>query len=73
MLILLARWSNYVRGGSAPAIPDHSLEEFQFICSLESFGLRVSVYRPVYSIVEVSLNEPDVESSFESSRRSAVN
>ena len=38
------------------------LEEFQFICSLESLSLRVS-FHPVYSVVEVSLQEPAGESS----------
>ena len=43
-----------------------ALEKFQFSCSLESFSLRVSVH-PVYSIVEVSLKEPDDESSIATS------
>ena len=43
-----------------------ALEKFQFSCSLESFSSRVSVH-PVYSIVEVSLKEPDDESPFATS------
>ena len=46
--------------------PIIALEKFQFSCSLESFSLRVSVH-PVYSIVEVSLKEPDNESSIATS------
>ena len=43
-----------------------ALEKFQFSSSLESFSLRVSIH-PVYSIVEVSLKEPDDESSIATS------
>ena len=43
-----------------------ALEKFQFSGSLESFSLRVS-FHPVYSIVEVSLKEPDDESSIATS------